>query len=122
MRPAQIEIDPWTEGDQWEGLPVQKIRVKPTGGTRAAPLTPMASVVMRFKAANELPTAPLELSSSGGEITILDAVDWSFSVPKQVIAGLTRGKWRWQIRVTDTSTDGSPKTYLEGEIEILERI
>lgn len=122
MRPAQIEIDPWTEGDQWEGLPVVKIRVGPTGGPHAAPLTPMASVVMRFKTATELPTAPVELSSSGGKITILDAEDWSFTIPKQVIAGLTKGMWKWQVRVTDTSTDGSPKTYISGELEILEKI
>lgn len=98
-----------------------KIRLK-VGETRIEPTTPMAEVTMRFKPANELPTPHVELSSSNGKVTILNAAEWSFYVPKQVVTGLTKGKWNWQINVTDTSTDGAPLTYLAGEVEILEKI
>jgi hypothetical protein len=123
MIPSKLTITSWTEGDEWAGLPLVKITVGPEGGPFAPPADALAVVTMRFKKAGGLDSDVVQLTSAtAGQITILDAGEWEFSIPPQIIAGLTYGKWTWRIRCTDVSANGSPKTFLADEVTILETV
>lgn len=124
MTPQKLSLEPFTEGDEWEGIPSITIRTGPTGGPFVAPAIPLASVTMRFKRSGaEPPVEVVELSSAtAGQITITSAANWQFSVPSQLVPLLKFGKWKWRIRLRDTSTDGNPRTYLADEIQVLETV
>jgi hypothetical protein len=117
-------LTPFTEGDEWEGIPLITITVGPDGGPFVPPANPLALVTMRFKKNTDVqPNPVVELSSATpGQITIQDAADWQFSIPPQILPSLTHGKWTWRIRCKDNAGDGSPKTYLADEIEVLETV
>ena len=121
--PQKLKIEPFTEGDEWEGLPSVSILVGPAGSTPAPPATPLATVTMSFRQTGAGQSSIVVLSSANpGEIEITSAEDWTFSVPEQIVPGLTAGKWSWRIRLTDTSTTGRPKTYLSDELTVLETV
>lgn len=116
MRPGKLSLDPFTEGDRWDGIP--NLSITSNGTT---PESPIQSVTMRFKRAGEVPSTPVELSSAeAGEIEIVSAANWEITVPPQEVSGLTRGKWIWRMRII--AQDGSKRTYLADEIEILETV
>jgi hypothetical protein len=118
MIPAKLALEKFTEGDEWDGIPSLTITIN-----GAAPPVPLASAKMRFKKPGAVPSTVVELSSATpGQITIVSAATWEISVPPQLVAGLTFGKWTWRLRCLDTSTTGRPKTYLADEIEVLETI
>ena len=124
MQPQALALDPFTEGDEWEGIPGIQIKVGPEGGPYAAPESPLDIVTMRFKRSGRVSsTVIVELSSeTPGEITITDAAAWEFSIPAQVVPLLTCGTWTWRIRCKDSTPTGKPKTYLADTIEVLETV
>lgn len=123
MTPQKLPLDPFTEGDEWEGIPEISITVGPTGGPFAPPADPLSVVTMRFKKAGGLQSDVVELSSAtAGQITITDAANWTFTIPAQIVAGLTFGKWTWRIKCKDNTATGKPKTYLADEIVVLETV
>lgn len=123
MIPQKLPIDPFTEGDSWEGIPSISITAGPEGGPFAAPASALSLVTMRFKRAREVPSDAVELSSAvTGQVTITNAAAWTFRIPEQIVPGLTRGKWTFRIKCQDSTTSGQPKTYLTGELEVLETV
>ena len=123
MIPAKLPLTPITEGDEWEGIPAINITSGPVGGPFVAPANPLALVTLRFKRAGDVPSAVIELSSAvAGQITITNAAAWTFSVPAQIVAGLTQGKWTFRIKCKDNSGTGKPKTYLGDELTVLETV
>jgi hypothetical protein len=124
MKPQKLSIEAFTEGDEWEGIPAISITVGPEGGPFAPPANPLAEVTMRFKKSTDIQPNPIvELSSATpGQINITNAANWTFTIPAQIVAGLTFGKWKFRIRCKDNSTSGKPKTYLADEVDILETI
>lgn len=117
MTPAKLALEDFTEGDEWEGVPALTITIN-----GAAPASPLTLVTMRFKKANALPGDAVELSSADDEITIVSAANWEISIPAQIVAGLTYGKWTWRIRCTDSTATGRPKTYLGDVLTVLETV
>jgi hypothetical protein len=123
MTPQKLPLTPFTEGDEWEGIPSISITVGPAGGPFAPPAAPLASVTMRFKKSGGMTSDVVELSSAtAGQITITSAANWTFTIPPQIVAGLTSGKWTWRIKCRDNTATGKPKTYLADEITVLETV
>ena len=123
MTPQKLPIDDFTEGDEWDGIPSILITTGPEGGPYLPPENPLELVTMRFKKLGDDSSPVIELRSDvAGQITIVSAANWDISIPAQIIAGLTAGKWAWRIRCRDTSTTGKPKTWLAGEINVLETV
>ena len=122
MIPGKLTLTPFVEGNEWEGIPQIVIEIGPDGGPYVAPDTSLATVTMRFlKTASETETI-VELSSANNEIEILDAENWTFKVPRQVVPTLTEGVWDWQINCEDDSETGSPLTYFSDTIKVLKKI
>jgi hypothetical protein len=119
MTPKSITLEPFTEGDGFPGIPLVTITVGPTGGPYAPPASALALVTMRFSKADGTAEV-VELSSATDKIEITDDAGWIFSVPKQVVPGLTAGRWNWRIRCTDAT--GMPDTYLAGQVNVLETV
>ncbi len=118
MNPEKLALEKFTEGDEWDGIPALSITVN-----GAPPDAPLAVVTMRFKKAGDVPSEVVELTSAtAGQITISSAENWEISIPAQIVAGLTRGKWAWRLKCRDNSASGRPKTYLADEITILETV
>ena len=116
MIPGKLPLDPFTEGDKWEGIPALTITIN-----GAQPADPVTLVTMKFKLADDLPSSVVTLTSATpGQITIVDAAAWEIAIPAQTIAGLTYGKWTWRIECTD-ATNGA-RTYIADEIEVLETV
>jgi len=123
MIAQKMPLTPWTEGDAWEGVPAILITTGPDGGPYTAPDSPLTLVTMRFKKIGDASAPIVELSSAAaGEITIVSAATWEISLPRQIIPGLTAGRWLWQIRCTDSSANGNPQTYLEDIAYIRETV
>ena len=123
MTPQSLTLDPFTEGDEWEGIPGIAIKLGPDGGPFVAPESPLSLVTMRFKRVGRDGSAVVELSSAvAGQITITDAAAWEFSIPEQIMPELKTGTWAWRIRCKDSTTTGKPKTYLADTIEVLETV
>ena len=123
MIPAKLPLTPFTEGDEMEGIPSIAITVGPTGGPFLPPTNPLALVTMRFKRTGDVPSDVVELTSAtAGQIIITSAAAWTFSIPAQIVPGLTKGKWTFRIKCQDNTTTGKPKTYLGDEITVLETV
>ena len=123
MTPAKLPLTPHTEGDEWEGIPSIAITVGPTGGPFVPPSNPLALVTLRFKRAGDVPSDVVELTSAtAGQITITSAANWTFSLPPQIVPGLTKGKWTFRVKCRDNSGTGKPKTYLGDELTVLETV
>ena len=121
MTPQKLSLDPFTEGDVWDGIPAIIIKIGPEGGPYAAPEHPMASATMRFSKRDNKNSPIIELSHlNSEELIFTDADGWELSIPKQVVPGVTCGDWDWQIRIVDTQ--GNPYTYLGDTITVLRKI
>lgn len=117
MIPKTQEIESFVEGHTWPGIPAVTIRV---GGN--PPASPISTVVMRFeKIGSE--GEEVELSSAtAGQITIASAANWEFSVPKQIVPGLTAGRWRWMTTITDSEATPNKDPYLTGDFTVLAKV
>lgn len=116
MKPAKLPLEPITEGNAFDGIP----SITVTGDFTEAAL---ASVTMRFRPNDEKPGESVELSSAvPGQITIESSSPgaWTISVPRQLIPGLSRDTYIWQITFTDAN--GFPLTLLEDTLEIRKKI
>lgn len=123
MRPYKLPTEPFTEGDSWDGIPAAIVTIGPEGGPFVAPASPLSLVTMRFQKLGSENEPIVELSSAtAGEITIVSAANWEFSIPEQIVPGLTEGKWIWQIKCKDSTATGTPKTWMAGEQEVLASI
>lgn len=124
MTPQKLTLDAFTEGDLWDGIPSISITVGPVGGPFIPPAAPLQLVTMRFRKQGDESAAVVELSSAvAGQISITgSAANWTFSVPAQIVPGLTAGKWVWRIRCKDNTAGGKPKTYLGDELTVLETV
>jgi hypothetical protein len=123
MKFAPLKLESFTEGDEWDGVPSISITVGPEGGPFAPPANPLSVVTMRFKKSGDVPSDVVELTSAtAGQITITNAATWTFSIPAQIVAGLTKGKWTFRIKCKDNTATGKPKTYLGDEITVLETV
>ncbi len=116
MIPAKLALEPFSEGDDWDGIPAITITIN-----HAAPAVAMGSVTMRFRQTGVTKPTIVELSSgTPSQIAILDAAVWNFQIPVQPIPELTAGRWMWRLRITDAV--GRKRTYLADEIVVLENI
>lgn len=117
MIPQKLALESFTQGDTWKGIPSVTITVN-----GATPGTPISVVTMRFKKATSVePNPVVELTSATpAQINLTNAAGWVFSVPEQIVAGLTYGDWTWRIRITDTA--GKKHTYLADKITVLEDV
>jgi hypothetical protein len=119
MIPKTINLEPFTAGDAWAGIPLITITEGPEGGPFAPPASGLALVTMRFQKSDGADDI-VELSSADAEIDITSANNWTFSIPPQVVPGLTTGRWNWNIRCTNAA--GLPGTYLVGQLNVLPSI
>lgn len=116
MIPQQLSLTPFTEGDTWDGIPSMTITVN-----GAAPASALSSVIMRFKKNGGTDAELVELTSATpAQITITNAATWTLTVPAQIVAGLTAGKWDWRMKFTDAA--GKKRTYLADQITVLETV
>lgn len=113
MKPQTHPLQTFVAGDHWPGLQTVQIKVNGT-----APTTALSSVRIRFSKGGG--TAPVELTSATSAITISNAATWIIIVPKQAVAGLTAGRWHYQLKTTDAA--GVVATWLCGEVEVLPTI
>ena len=123
MSPNPLPLEPFTQGDQWEGLPsVAGTPFFTLQINGLAPASPLAAVTMRF-APKDHPknVSSVELSSADPlQIHIDSTANWQFSIPPQFIPGLTFGEWRWNIRTTDAA--GAKRTWLADTLSVLETV
>ena len=123
MKFAPLKLESFTEGDEWDGVPSISITVGPEGGPFAPPANPLSVVTMRFKKTGSVQSEVVELTSAtAGQITITNAATWTFSIPAQIVPGLTSGKWMFRIKCKDNTATGKPKTYLGDELVVLETV
>lgn len=116
MTPAKLALEPFTEGDRWDGIPGLTLTVN-----AVTPASPISLVTMRFKKAGSVPSDVVELTSAvPTEILIASNADWEITVPPQEVPELTWGEWTWRIRIT--AADGTKKTYLADNIKVLEGV
>lgn len=116
MIPQKLALEAFTEGDTWDGIP--SLAITHNGLT---PASPMALVTLRFKKTDAAPGPAVQLTSAtSGQITLTSAAGWTCCVPPQIVPGLTAGKWTWRLRVA--SAAGTVRTYLAGELTILENV
>lgn len=115
--PASLTLNPFTEGDTWEGIQVTGITM-----TNGDPLpSPLALVKMQFRRDPNDASVGGRLSSEvGGGIDIIDADAYSFNIPARQMRLLLAGTWRWDIQLTAVS--GVVTTYLTGTIQVLPQI
>lgn len=123
MKPQNITIDPFVEGDEWDGITAVSIAVGPEGGPYVPPADALARVTMRFRKKCGRAEDVVELSSEvATQVVIDDTEAWEFHFPPQVIAGLTGGEWDWQIQLRDASDSGTPKTYFAGVVAVISKV
>jgi hypothetical protein len=121
MQPQTLNLESFTAGDTFQGIPSIAIR-RSVEGVVSPPASALQSVRMRFAKLDRNPQSVVELTSTGGGVVITDAVAWEFNVPAQNITGLTSGRWRWTIETTAADAIPTVETYLTGEITILEDV
>lgn len=107
MTPQKLDLEPFTEGDTWRGIPSITITVN-----GAPPTSALASVKMRFSPVSDNVASAVELTSAAGKITISNAANWIMVIPAQSVPALVAGRWDWQLKTTDAA--GSVTTYLAG--------
>jgi|GEM_PF-5447701 len=116
MIPGKLQIESFTEGDSWRGVPAFSIRVN-----GAAPSFPIAMAVMRFqKATAAIPNPPFELASNTTKLIVTSVANWELKVPPQIVPQLTAGDWDFQIKITDTQ--GTRETYIADKLTVLKTI
>lgn len=116
MTPQKLALTPFTEGDTWDGIPALTVTIN-----GAPPASALSLVTMRFKKSAGLPSDVVELTSAtAGQITITNAATWAVTVPPQIVATLTSGKWTWRMRFQDAA--GKKRTYLADELTVLETV
>jgi hypothetical protein len=120
MTPKTLQLEPFTAGDAWSGIPSIAITEGPEGGPFAPPASDLTTVTMRFQKADGADDVVQLSSATAGQITITNANNWTFAIPAQVVPGLTTGRWNWNIRCTNAA--GLPTTYLAGQINVLPSI
>jgi hypothetical protein len=98
-------------GDSWRGIPSITITINGEVPTVAA-----AVARMQFRQNKENGKAGLSLSSENDTITIVDAVDWIFSVPAINNFPLGAGDWDYDFEVTDVT--GYRRTFFAGTVTI----
>ena len=111
MIPQYIPLTPITEGDAFPGIPAIQIRTGPEGGPYVAPEKDLTLARLIFGPADGKGAAVVLSSAVSGEINITSAANWEITIPRQVIPGLTAGRWNVQLKLTDA--DGMPETYIE---------
>lgn len=120
MTPQTLDLDPFTEGDHWEGIPAMTIQINDMPPDR-----PLTKVRIRFRPTDKPVNSQeantrVELSNADTEqIQIVDADTWEISAPKQPLA-LTFGSWAYNIETTDA--DGVVWTPVAGTIQILQDV
>lgn len=111
MKPtAEYNLPPYVVGNTWPGIPLYTVTPPDGAGD-------LAEVEIMFRA--DQPSNPAyitKLSVSGGEITIVSAADWSFTVPPQTLS-LGSGTFYQSIKLTDDSVAPQSYTYTAGTIE-----
>jgi hypothetical protein len=114
--PQLLPLEYLLEGDTWLGF--EELSVQIDG---AAPLSALALVEVRFQKDQARAGVPVVLSSTAAaQVMITDAAGWKVKIPKQIIAGLTAGKWRYQIAFT--AADNERQTYYQGELLVAAKI
>ncbi len=103
----------FVQGDQWGGL-TSPLTIQVNG---SAPTDDVASAKMQFRASEGSSDTLLELSTAGGEITIISTSGWTFNIPAQTLDLLT-ATYIWGFKTVDVN--GVSQTYLEGKIVVLQ--
>jgi hypothetical protein len=116
MTPQKLPLPPFTEGDTWDGIPSLTITVN-----GAPPASALSVVTMRFaKLGSAMESVVVLTSATAGQINITNASTWAITIPAQIVAGLTSGKWTWRMRFQDAA--GKKRTYLADELTVLETV
>jgi hypothetical protein len=116
MTPQKLAITPFTEGDTWDGIPSLTVTIN-----GSPPASALSQVTMRFAKNGSEGEQTVELTSAtAGQIDITSAADWIITIPPQIVAGLTTGKWTWRMRFQDAA--GKKRTFLADELTILETV
>ncbi len=116
MTPQKLALTPFTEGDTWDGLPSLTVTIN-----GAPPASSLSLVTMRFKKSGGLESETVQLTSAtAGQINITNAANWTITIPAQIVAGLTAGKWTWRMCFQDAA--GKKRTYLADEVTVLETV
>jgi len=119
MTPQKLQLEEFVEGDTWSGIPALNVLITPDGGVAAPPDSNLASVIMRWRKIESAATV-VDLTTADSEITLASAANWEISIPAQIVPGLTSGRWKWQLIFT--AADDSVKTYLQGDVNVSDKL
>lgn len=106
---AEYNLPDFVAGNTWVGVPLMTI-TPPTGAGN------LDEVEIQFRQNSpSSPTYIAKLSISGGEITLVSAANWQFTIPAQVLP-LSAGTYFQSIKLYDDSATPKPFTYTQGTI------
>ena len=108
--PATYDWPSAVRGDTFNGVTVTGVTVD-----GANPTTTLASTRIHFRSAPSATPAGLQLTSSGGNITISSVTTWACQVSAFSVS-LTPGVWYYDWEFTDSA--GAVRTYLAGKWRI----
>lgn len=115
-------LNDYRRGDAHPGLTFGPVTID-----GAVPTANAASIRMQFRDEDDALGFELNDSPEAGEgtLTIVDAVNWSFAMPKQILGlditnGERRQKYDWDVEVIDTN--GMPLTIAEGTMHVTKDI
>jgi hypothetical protein len=91
--------------------------VEDVGGVPTRPSLACVSCRMHFRTDKSVLGYAFSSSPTGteGTITIVSALDYIFSVPRQLLK-LETGKWYWDFETTDSNA--LPTTWIQGTITV----
>jgi hypothetical protein len=120
MIPQKIAIPAVVVGHTWPGITsIRRVDRPSSGGDPAPPASPLATAEMAFGSSLQAcEAAPALLLTSAGDdptISIDDAAEWEFSIPK-IILPLAAG--RWNFLITTIAGDGTRDPLLTGILEV----
>jgi hypothetical protein len=115
MIPKSLDLESFVSGCSWSGIPSLTIKVN-----GAAPASALSAATMRFIPSDNRDDAAVELSNTNTKITIVSAANWQLSIPKQIVPGLTAGKWKYQLVLT--AANGDKDCYVTGNLPVLEHV
>jgi hypothetical protein len=105
--PGKYDLPSVPTGDTWPGIAELSIEIN-----GSAPTLALSSARMQFRDRDDdVGNLVLELTSSGGEITINDADTWNITIEPLDVT-LAAGTYYYDLETTDT--DSQVTTYLEG--------
>lgn len=118
MISTRLTLEDFVVGHTWSGIPAVTRIDTPEGGVAGPPDTALATVEMVWVKLGGGTEETFTLSSAGAspKITISNAGNWEFTIPKAILPLATAGRWEWLI--SGTGADGTKDPLLSGVVTV----